>query len=58
MKTVVITGGASGLGLALASIYSQKGWSVIIADVNEEEGNRVVSDLSQRGRDIFFFIAM
>ena len=55
MKTVVITGGASGLGLALASTYSQKGWSVIIADVNEEEGNRVVSDLSKRGRDILFF---
>ena len=53
-KTVVITGGASGLGLALASTYSKNGWSVVIADVDKDKGEKVTHDLSKKGRDILF----
>ncbi|KAI2465875.1 15-hydroxyprostaglandin dehydrogenase [Annulohypoxylon bovei var. microspora] len=34
-KVAIITGGASGLGLAVAEVFSQKGWRVHIFDLNE-----------------------
>ncbi|KAI1460404.1 3-beta-hydroxysteroid dehydrogenase [Annulohypoxylon moriforme] len=34
-KVAIITGGASGLGLAVAEVFSQKGWRVHIFDVND-----------------------
>lgn len=37
-KRVFITGGASGLGRALALRYAQDGWRVCIADLNDERG--------------------
>ncbi|KAI1087094.1 3-beta-hydroxysteroid dehydrogenase [Rostrohypoxylon terebratum] len=34
-KVAIVTGGASGLGLAVAEVFSQKGWRVHIFDLNE-----------------------
>ncbi|XDG09179.1 hypothetical protein ABKA04_008794 [Annulohypoxylon sp. FPYF3050] len=34
-KVAIITGGASGLGLAVAEVFSRKGWRVHIFDLNE-----------------------
>jgi 3alpha(or 20beta)-hydroxysteroid dehydrogenase len=39
-KTAVITGGASGLGLATARRFSEAGANVAIGDVNDEAGRR------------------
>lgn len=44
-KRIFITGGASGLGRALADRYAAAGWSVCIADVNETRGADALSDL-------------
>ncbi|NCW05082.1 MAG: SDR family NAD(P)-dependent oxidoreductase, partial [Rhodobacteraceae bacterium] len=41
MKRILITGAASGLGLALAKKYACEGWSVCIADIQNEEGIKV-----------------
>lgn len=55
MKTVIITGGASGLGLALAHEYAAQGYALCIADIQKEQGEIVVEELQSRGSDAFFF---
>ncbi|MCX2975001.1 SDR family oxidoreductase [Halieaceae bacterium IMCC8485] len=55
MKRILITGAASGLGLALAKKYASEDWSVCIADIQDEEGIKIASDLSEEyGNDCFF----
>ena len=55
MKRVLITGAASGLGLALAKYYAQQGWAVCIADIQDEAGEKVAQELKQKhGSDCFF----
>jgi NAD(P)-dependent dehydrogenase (short-subunit alcohol dehydrogenase family) len=55
MKNILITGAASGLGLAMAKKYASEGWAVCIADIQDEEGHKVASQLKdQHGNDCFF----
>ena len=55
MKRILITGSASGLGLAMAKKYASEGWAVCIADIQDEEGHKIVSQLKgQHGNDCFF----
>ncbi len=44
-KVAVITGGASGIGLAAARRFHTEGATVVIADVNDELGGAVVGEL-------------
>ncbi|KAI1209354.1 3-beta-hydroxysteroid dehydrogenase [Annulohypoxylon truncatum] len=44
-KVAIITGGASGLGLAVADVFSRKGWRVHIFDLNEVELGNCVSHI-------------
>lgn len=55
MKRVLITGAASGLGLALAKYYAQQGWAVCIADIQDEAGEKIAQELAHKhGLDCFF----
>jgi NAD(P)-dependent dehydrogenase (short-subunit alcohol dehydrogenase family) len=55
MKRILITGAANGLGLAMARKYASEGWSVCIADIQDEAGGQVASELKeQHGGDCFF----
>jgi NAD(P)-dependent dehydrogenase (short-subunit alcohol dehydrogenase family) len=55
MKRILITGAASGLGLALAKKYASEGWAVCIADIQDEEGIKIASHLNEEyGNDCFF----
>ncbi|MEZ5004291.1 MAG: SDR family oxidoreductase [Chitinophagales bacterium] len=47
-KRVFITGGASGLGKALAEKYAKEGYAVCIGDINDDEGKAVVHELAQK----------
>ncbi|PZG32104.1 short-chain dehydrogenase [Spongiactinospora gelatinilytica] len=47
-KVAVITGGASGIGLATAAAFAERGVSVAIADIDEEAGRKAESLLGER----------
>ena len=53
-KSIVVTGGASGIGRATAKQFASDGASVVIADVNPE-GEAVAKQIGQETqRDISF----
>jgi NAD(P)-dependent dehydrogenase (short-subunit alcohol dehydrogenase family) len=47
-KVAVVTGGASGIGLATATRLAAEGVHLVIADLNEEAGKTVAADLDGR----------
>jgi NAD(P)-dependent dehydrogenase (short-subunit alcohol dehydrogenase family) len=49
-RTFLITGGSSGLGAACALRLADRGGKVVVADLNEELGRRLASDLGQSAR--------
>jgi NAD(P)-dependent dehydrogenase (short-subunit alcohol dehydrogenase family) len=53
-ETVVVTGGASGIGEACVRRFAKAGHRVIAADVNTDGGQRVVSELRAAGLDANF----
>lgn len=53
-KVVAITGGASGLGKALALRFARAGWKVAIADVNQERGDAVLAEIKPLAADAFY----
>lgn len=53
-KVVIVTGGASGIGLAAVRAFCQQGAKVVIADLNEQ-GKSISDDLNQQGYNTAFF---
>ncbi len=49
-RTVLVTGGGSGLGAATARMVVDGGGSVVVADVDRERGGRVADELGERAR--------
>ena len=49
MKRIFITGGASGLGKAIALKYAREGYQVCIGDVNDERGQQTLNELQALG---------
>lgn len=47
-KTAVITGGASGLGEAVAERFAGKGANVVLIDINEEKGEALAKKLGEQ----------
>lgn len=48
--TFFITGGGSGLGAATAEVLAEAGANVLLADVNEDAGERLASKIGDRAR--------
>lgn len=42
-KVVIVTGGASNIGRAIALAFSKEGSKIVVVDLDEEGGQRVVS---------------
>ncbi len=51
-KVAVVTGGASGIGLAMARALLAEGMAVVLADIEEGALDRAVSDLSSSGERV------
>jgi 3-oxoacyl-[acyl-carrier protein] reductase len=54
-KTAVITGGAGGLGKAIAFRLGSLGYKINLLDFNEEKGNEVVEELQKSEIDSLFY---
>ena len=52
---VVITGGTSGMGKSAAYLFLEKGWQVMIVDVNEAAGASMLADLAEQGYHEAYF---
>ncbi|WP_210610654.1 glucose 1-dehydrogenase [Priestia flexa] len=53
-EVVVVTGGASGIGKGVVSAYAKKGAKVVIADIDEEQGNKHAKALREAGAQAIF----
>jgi NAD(P)-dependent dehydrogenase (short-subunit alcohol dehydrogenase family) len=53
-KHVVVTGGASGIGKAIFYQFAREGARVVVADLNVDNGNRVVDEVRAQGGTAMF----
>lgn len=53
-KTAIVTGGASGIGLATAKAFAERHVNVVIADYNETAGNEAAELLKRIGAESVF----
>lgn len=53
-KVAVVTGAASGIGLATAKAFTAKGAKVVVADINVEGGEAAAKDLQGTGAEAVF----
>lgn len=53
-KVAIVTGAASGIGRAIATLFAKEGATVLIADINESAGAEVARECgSEKGRALF-----
>jgi NAD(P)-dependent dehydrogenase (short-subunit alcohol dehydrogenase family) len=53
-KVALIAGAASGMGASMARIFARERTKVVVADVLDDEGRRVVADITQANGAAFF----
>ena len=51
-KTAFVTGAASGIGFALASVFAREGMRVVLGDVEQQRLDAAVAELVDAGRDV------
>ncbi|MBT0607983.1 SDR family NAD(P)-dependent oxidoreductase [Aequorivita echinoideorum] len=53
-KTVIVTGAGSGIGRAISHKFAENGANVVVSDIDEEAGNKVVNEITdKKGSAIF-----
>lgn len=56
-QVAVVTGGSMGIGGATVEKFAEAGATVVIADVQQVEGEKLAARLRERGQDVHFFMA-
>ena len=56
-KTVIVTGGASGIGAACVRRFAAEGARLVFADLAEAPGGRIAAELAAAGKDAVFIRA-
>jgi len=54
-KVAVITGAASGIGLATAQLLAKEGAKVALIDINEDKGREAAADITKLGGKALFY---
>ena len=55
-KVVIITGGGTGIGKAIAKLFCSEGAKVVIASRNQENLVNAVNEIRQTGNEIIDFL--
>jgi NAD(P)-dependent dehydrogenase (short-subunit alcohol dehydrogenase family) len=53
-KVAIVTGAASGIGEATAKLFASEGAKVVVSDISEEKGLKVVEDIKKAGGEAIF----
>jgi len=53
-KVAIITGASSGIGKAIAVLFSKEGAKVVVSDIDEKKGKEVVKEINDKGGDSIF----
>lgn len=53
-RIAVITGGAAGMGRAMAHKFAEEGCSVVISDISEPEGKKTADEVLKKGGEAVF----
>lgn len=53
-KVAIVTGGSMGIGEADARLFAKEGAKVVVADINEAKGEKVVEAIKSEGGQAFF----
>jgi NAD(P)-dependent dehydrogenase (short-subunit alcohol dehydrogenase family) len=55
-KVAIVTGGASGIGLATIELLAEVGAIVALIDINEAEGKKIAKIIKEKGGKVEFFL--
>jgi NAD(P)-dependent dehydrogenase (short-subunit alcohol dehydrogenase family) len=53
-KVMVVSGGASGLGLAAGVKFAKNGYDIVLIDINDEKGPQAEERIRSMGGDAVF----
>lgn len=53
-KVAIITGGAAGIGQAIAALFAEEGSKVIVADIDQKAGAETVAQIKAHGGEALF----
>ena len=54
-RVAIITGGCGGVGIETAKLFSKEGAKILIADMNDEVGEKLVKELNDDGGEAVFY---
>ncbi|SEK92831.1 SDR family NAD(P)-dependent oxidoreductase [Parapedobacter koreensis] len=53
-KVMIVSGGASGLGLAAAIKFAQQGYDIVLVDIDKQKGEKAAEQIQKMGRQALF----